>query len=190
MPASPLKDEVRRAALACRDGLTDSARAIAAAALAARALPVPSGSGVVVAGYAPFRTELDPRPLMRALAAKGTHLALPRMEGRAAPLVFHAWTLDAPLITGPYGIAEPSPASPVCDPDIVLVPLAGFDRAGHRLGYGAGFYDRTLAALRARKRVVAIGLAFAVQEVDAVPHDPHDERLDFVATERETMAVG
>ncbi|TAK48666.1 MAG: 5-formyltetrahydrofolate cyclo-ligase [Xanthobacteraceae bacterium] len=187
MPAGPTKDDLRRAALIRRDAVSGDARAAAAEAVAVRPFPVSVTAGLVVAGYYPIRSEFDPRPLMRRLARRGAKLALPRMERRGAPLVFHAWNERAALVAGPFGILEPAADAPVCGPDIVLVPLAAFDRAGHRLGYGAGFYDRTLLDARAHKSVTAIGLAFAAQEVETVLAGPHDERLDVILTEREVI---
>jgi 5-formyltetrahydrofolate cyclo-ligase family len=105
------------------------------------------------------------------------------------PLAFRRWSPGDPLSDGPLGLREPPPDAPALDPDLLFVPLAAFDRAGHRLGYGAGYYDATLAA-RAAKRPLAIGLAFSTQEVERVPAEPHDHPLAFVITERETIACG
>jgi 5-formyltetrahydrofolate cyclo-ligase len=189
MSASPAisKNDLRAAALARRGMLGVEARADAARALAARGLPVDMASGAIVSGYWPIRNEIDPMPLMRHLGARGAHLALPVITGRDRPLIFRAWTADAHLERGKLGIMEPSPQSSVVEPDIVLVPLAAFDRAGHRIGYGAGHYDRSLGQLRASKPVVAIGLAFAVQEIETIPALPHDARLDYVLTEDRTI---
>ena len=120
---------------------------------------------------------------MRALAARGAKLALPAVMARGKSLAFRAWSLDDRLLLGPLGILEPSPAATEVVPDIMLVPLAAFDRFGHRIGYGAGHYDYTLAHLRKVKAVISIGLAFAAQEIEAVPALAHDERLDYVLTE-------
>jgi 5-formyltetrahydrofolate cyclo-ligase len=184
-PAS--KNDLRAAALARRGALSGEARAAAAQAILARAFPVEIVGGAIVSGYWPIRNELDPRPLMRHLAAEGAQLALPVIIGRDQPLIFRAWTVEAPLLRGQLGIMEPPPQSKVVEPDIVLVPLAAFDRAGHRIGYGAGHYDRTLQRLRTSKTIVAIGLAFAVQEIEAIPTLPHDVRLDYVLTEDRTI---
>jgi 5-formyltetrahydrofolate cyclo-ligase len=181
------KDDLRAAALARRHALSAQARAGAAQAVAAGAFPVDVAPGAIVSGYWPIRSEIDPMPLMRQLASRGAQLALPVIIGRDQPLKFRAWTADAQLLRGPFGIMEPSPQSAVVEPDIVLVPLAAFDRAGHRIGYGAGHYDRTLARLRQSKPAVAIGLGFSVQEIAAVPALAHDVRLDLVLTEGETM---
>jgi 5-formyltetrahydrofolate cyclo-ligase len=122
-------------------------------------------------------------PLLRNLAGQGARLALPAVMARGKSLAFRAWSPDDRLMLGPLGILEPSPAAAELIPDIMLIPLAAFDRAGHRIGYGAGYYDRTLEALRRQKTLVAIGLAFTVQEIPQVPALPHDVRLDYVLTE-------
>jgi 5-formyltetrahydrofolate cyclo-ligase len=125
---------------------------------------------------------------MRKLAGAGATLALPVIAGRGKPLTMRAWRWNEPLAAGQWGIREPKPDAMEVEPDILLVPLLAFDRSGHRIGYGAGYYDLTIARLRARKPVTAIGLAFAAQEVSAVPTTPHDERLDLVLTENEAIA--
>ena len=177
------KADLRSAALAKRDALSDKKRAAAAKALASRGLPIAIAPGTVVAGYSPIRNEIDPFPLMRTLAAQGARLALPAVMARGKSLAFRAWSVDDRLTLGPLGIPEPSPAAAEILPDIVLLPLAAFDRAGHRVGYGAGHYDFTLAHLRKLKPVAAIGLAFALQEIELVPALSHDVALDYVLTE-------
>jgi 5-formyltetrahydrofolate cyclo-ligase len=186
MSATPSKGDLRTAALARRDALSVEERAAAAQAIAARGLPLAIKPGTVVAGYSPIRNEIDPAPLMQTLAAKGARLALPVVPARGKSLIFRAWTPNARLMLGPLGILEPSPAAAELVPDIVLVPLAAFDRAGHRIGYGAGHYDFTLDHLRKRK-TLSIGLAFAAQEIPAVPAASHDVQLDLVLTENETI---
>ena len=183
MPAGPSKSDLRTAALAARDALSSDQRAAAAVAVAARGLPVAIAPGAIVSAYSPIRSELDPAPLMRALASQGAWLALPAVLARGKALAFRAWSPGDRLMLGPLGILEPSPAAAEVIPDILLVPLAAFDRLGHRIGYGAGHYDFTLAHLRKVKPITAIGLAFAAQEIDAVPALQHDERLDYVLTE-------
>ncbi|MGO8908326.1 MAG: 5-formyltetrahydrofolate cyclo-ligase [Bradyrhizobium sp.] len=183
LPAGQSKSELRARALAARDALSSEQRAAGALAVAARGLPVEIAPGMVVSGYAPIRGEIDPAPLMRALDAQGARLALPAVLARGKSLAFRAWSPNDRLMLGPLGILEPSPAAAEVIPDILLVPLAAFDRLGHRIGYGAGHYDHTLAHLRKVKPIVAIGLAFVAQEIDAVPALQHDERLDYVLTE-------
>ena len=187
MSSSPSKGDLRSAALARRDALSDEQRAAAAEAVAKRGMPLSIKPGAVVAGYSPIRSELDPTPLMRTLAAQGAQLALPAITARGKSLVFRAWSPGDRLMLGSLGIPEPSPAAAELVPDIMLAPLAAFDRAGHRIGYGAGHYDVTLAHLRKGKAVTAIGLAFAVQEIKAVPTQPHDVALDYVLTEKQAF---
>jgi 5-formyltetrahydrofolate cyclo-ligase len=182
-PASPSKGKLRASALAARDRLSNRQRASAAEAVAKRGLPLEIASGTIVSGYSPIRNEIDPAPLMRALALQGARLALPAVLARGKSLAFRAWSLSDRLMLGPLGIPEPSPAAAELVPDIVLVPLAAFDRLGHRIGYGAGHYDHTLAYLRKQKPITAIGLAFATQEIEAVPALQHDVALDYVLTE-------
>jgi 5-formyltetrahydrofolate cyclo-ligase len=187
VPASASKADLRAAALATRDALSGERRAAAAQAIALRGLPIELSPGAVVSGYAPIRSELDPAPLMRELAARGARLALPSITARGQALRFRLWHAHDRLLPGPLGILEPSPAAAEITPDIVLVPLAAFDRAGHRIGYGAGHYDRTLAQLRKSRAVTAIGLAFAAQEVKTVPALQHDVALDYVLTETQVF---
>jgi 5-formyltetrahydrofolate cyclo-ligase len=181
------KADLRAAALAARDALTLEQRGAAAQAVAERGPPIEITRGVIVSGYSPIRSEIDPVPLMRKLAAQGAQLALPAVMARGKSLAFRAWSPSDRLMLGPLGILEPSPAATELIPDIMLVPLAAFDRAGHRIGYGAGHYDYTLAHLRKLKHIVAVGLAFAAQEIVAVPALPHDVALDYVLTETEVL---
>lgn len=160
-----------------------SATAPGAAETLARAYTVTSVPRVV-AGTFPMRSELDPRPLMRRLEALGASLALPRTPRRGQPLTFHRWDSETRLVTSRFGVTEPSEETPLVTPDLVLVPLLAFDRTGARLGYGGGYYDVTLAALRSAGPAFALGLAFAAQELESVPNEPHDVRLDAVLTER------
>jgi 5-formyltetrahydrofolate cyclo-ligase len=184
---SVTKSDLRAAALARRDVLAPEQRSAAADGVAARAFPVEAMSGQTVAGYSPIRSEFDPGPLMRALARRGADLALPVIVARDRPLLFRTWSPEATLVRGQLGILEPAADAPVVVPDILLVPLAAFDRAGHRIGYGAGHYDRTFAQLRRVKPILAVGLAFSVQQVALVPALPHDVRLDYIMTERDTI---
>ncbi len=140
-----------------------------------------------VSGYWPLRDELDPRPILSALATRGQRLCLPVVVESGALLVFRGWKPDVSLEPAAFGTQVPGADCPVLEPDLLLVPLLAFDRRGFRLGYGGGFYDRTLATLRGRRPVLAVGLAFAAQEVDAVPVEAGDEPLDRIVTEREVM---
>jgi 5-formyltetrahydrofolate cyclo-ligase len=181
------KAALRREALARRDALPADMRQAAAETITSRAFPLEVGSRVRVSGFSPFGSEINPLPLMRRLAERGARLALPVVVGRGRPLVFRAWAFGEPLAKGVWGIREPPPEAAEVDPDILLVPLAAFDRAGHRIGFGAGYYDLTLADLRARKPIVAVGLAYAAQEIPAVPATARDARLDLMLTEREVI---
>jgi 5-formyltetrahydrofolate cyclo-ligase len=185
--ANSSKADLRTAALAAREALSAEQRAAAAQAIAARKLPFEITPGTIVSGYSPIRSEIDPVPLMRQLAERGAQLALPAVMARGKSLAFRAWSPSDRLMLGPLGILEPSPAAAELIPDIMLVPLAAFDRLGHRIGYGAGHYDFTLAHLRKVKPITAIGLAFAAQEIEAVPALSHDVALDYVLTETEAF---
>ena len=166
----------RRAARAADDG-----GAAEAAAEHFRTLRLHTGAAVI-SGYRPIRTELDPTPLMLSLIEAGHRLCVPVIEGRGRPLRFREWTPGARMAEGPFG-AEVPEAGDWLEPSLLIAPLLAFDRAGRRLGYGGGFYDRTLARLRARRRTLAVGFAYAAQQVPEVPTDPTDERLDAVVTE-------
>jgi 5-formyltetrahydrofolate cyclo-ligase len=181
------KKELRQAALAKRDALPAAERAAAAEAIAERVFPILIPAGAIVSGYSPMKSELNPVPLMRMLADFGAQLALPAVQGRGKPLIMRAWSFGAPLVSGVWGIREPAADAPEVFPDIMLVPLAAFDRSGQRIGYGAGYYDMTIARIRAMKPVTAIGLAFAAQEADKVPAEPHDSPLDLVLTEKDVI---
>jgi 5-formyltetrahydrofolate cyclo-ligase len=182
-PPIQTKIELRIAALARRSALGEAYRDAAGRALANHVFPLPMPPGAIVAGYSPIRSEIDPVPLMQSLAARGAELALPVIIARDEPLLFRAWDTANALVAGSLGILEPSPDALQLIPDILLVPLAAFDRAGHRIGYGAGHYDRTFARLRGIKPFTAIGLAFDTQEIGTIPMQPHDVALDYVLTE-------
>jgi 5-formyltetrahydrofolate cyclo-ligase len=181
------KAELRRTVLARREALPVAARVAAAEALAARGLPIEVPQGAIVSVYSPLKSEISPVPLMRRLAEAGAKLALPVVVGRGHPLTMRAWAFGEALGSGVWGIREPKPEAPEVFPDILVVPLVAFDRAGYRLGYGAGYYDMTIARLRGIKKISAIGIAFAAQEVAELPKNEHDEKLDFVLTEREVI---
>jgi len=143
--------------------------------------------GTVVAGYLPIGDEIDPRPLLRWLRGAGHAIALPRIVRTQAPLAFRGWNEGDPLEDGPFGTRQPADAAPDLVPEVLILPMLAFDRRGFRLGYGGGYYDRTLAVLRGRRAVTAVGVAYAAQEVAAVPADRHDQPLDWVVTEREAI---
>jgi 5-formyltetrahydrofolate cyclo-ligase len=181
------KAELRAKALAKREALSEKKRSAAAAKLAKRGLPFELLPGSVVSGYSPIRSEIDPMPLLARLAEEGARLALPCVTARGQSLVFRLFHPNDRLMLGPLGIPEPSPAAAEVIPDIMLTPLAAFDRLGHRIGYGAGHYDFTFAHLRKTKQIIGVGLAFAVQEIEAVPALAHDVPLDFVLTESDVF---
>jgi len=179
----PSKADLRAAALAKRDAMSPEQRDAAAETIARRGLPFEIAPGAVISGYSPIRNELDPAPLMRKLAGLGARLALPSVTARGHSLIFRAWSPGERLMLGALGIPEPSPAAAEVLPDVMLVPLAAFDRLGHRIGYGAGHYDFTFAHLRKMKPIIGVGLAFAAQETRAIPALSHDVALDYVLTE-------
>jgi 5-formyltetrahydrofolate cyclo-ligase len=181
------KADLRKSATARRDALPAALRGQAAQAIAARGLPVEVKPGAIVSGFSPLKSEINPVPLMRRFTDAGAALALPVVKGRGHPLTMRAWSFGAPLNTGQWGIREPPPEAPEVFPDMLIVPLLAFDRRGFRIGYGAGYYDMTLARLRGMKPVVAMGIAFATQEVADVPISPRDARLDLVLTEQEVI---
>ena len=147
------------------------------------------GPGSVVAGYWPIVTELDDRPLLARLDERGVICALPVVVSAGAPLQFRRWRPLDELEPGVLGTSHPLVTTPEVVPDVVLAPLLAFDGEGYRLGQGGGYYDRTLAAMRSRGAVTAVGVGFAVQRVDAVPRSANDERLDWILTEEMLMQV-
>jgi len=189
-PEAALKADLRRAALARRAALPPEARAAFSVMLKARgvALAIRHEARAVSAFY-PIRDEPDALALLAALATWEIETALPVTGARGAPLVFRRWRPGEPTVPGQLRIPEPPPHAPALDPDLLFVPLAAFDRRGHRIGYGAGHYDLTLAKLKARKPIVAVGVAYGVCEVEAVPDEAHDQPLDYVLTDRELIEV-
>ncbi|MEO1329490.1 MAG: 5-formyltetrahydrofolate cyclo-ligase [Pseudomonadota bacterium] len=183
-PIAAEKAAARRAAFAARkQAHAEGGPAAAEAAAAAFLDAVPVGAGEIVSGYRPIRTEIDPTPLMTALIARGATLAVPVIEGPGLPLSFRVWTPESRMIEGPFKAEIPADGATV-EPTLLIAPLVAFDADFYRLGYGGGFYDRTLERLRARRPTRAIGLAYAAQEVPAAPREPTDQPLDGVATER------
>ena len=182
------KKQLRASAKAARRAAAASDRAAGGqAATALSELFLASGAateGRVVSGYWPMGDEMDPRPLLGALAALGCRLVLPALRGPDQPLDFRRWSPGEPLVAAGFGTQEPAVDQPCLDPQVLLVPLLAFDAEGYRLGYGGGFYDRSLARLRAAGDILAVGIAFADQQVDRVPRDDNDQRLDWLVTER------
>ena len=146
--------------------------------------------GTIVSGYFPVREEFDVMPLMSRLSRIGIKCCLPVIQRRSNPLIFRLWRPGVKLISNPYRIPEPGPESEEVMPNILLVPLLAFDSEGYRLGYGGGYYDQTLNSLRSKsKNLLAVGMAFMEQQVDHVPHNLMDARLDWVVTERGAMPI-
>lgn len=143
-----------------------------------------TGSGHTVSGFWPFRDEINLRPLLHKAHERGATVCLPVVVARRQPLVFRRWTPETEMQVAAFGVEIPPDDAEVCRPDILLVPMLAFDRAGYRLGYGGGFYDRTLSELRASGEALALGVAFAGQEVARVPRGPDDERLDAIITDQ------
>jgi len=170
------KAEARAAALAARTAMPGAGEALRDVILR-EAPPLP---GALIGGFWPMGEEIDTRPLLEALHARGHAIALPVTTPRGQPLVFRPWFPGAAMASGVFGTRHPAEGEPV-SPDWLIVPLLAFDRRGARLGYGGGYYDRTLALL---PNAITIGVAYADQEVPEVPIGPHDVLLHAVATER------
>lgn len=145
------------------------------------------GPTVTVSGFLPIGSEIDTRPLLRKVLAQGGDICLPAVIERDHPLQFRQWRDGDPLIDEDFGTKAPAPTAKTVEPDILIVPLLAFDRAGYRLGYGGGFYDRSLEQLRRSKTVLAVGVAYAGQETGSVPRDENDQPLDWIVTEREAF---
>lgn len=179
--STSLKAKTRKAAFAARrrvHSTDENAAVLVRDHLLASRLHV---GAKVVAGYRPIRTEIDPTPLMEAMHRAGHRITVPVIPGEGQPLEFHEWWPGAPMQEGAFGAEVPVDAH-VLIPDLLIVPMLAFDRAGWRLGYGGGFYDRTLEGLRARRRITALGLAYDAQEIPEVPVEPTDQRLDAILT--------
>ena len=188
------KARIRVDARANRDALSSGLGAAATVGVAARFMSTldlvgQTGIGTVVAGYMPIGSEVDPQTLLRRIDARGSVICLPDVAATAAPLVFRRWDIGDALTTGAYGIQVPDAAAQPVSPELLLVPLLAFDRAGHRLGYGGGFYDRTIAELRKGKEIITVGLAFSGQVRDDLPVGPHDMHLDWIVTESAALRV-
>lgn len=188
---SPLaleKDTLRRQALSRRAALSEIARIENSLMLAEHAGALPIAGGAVVSGFWPIRDEIDPRPLMDRLRSKGHPLCLPVV---ADPnLIFRTLERGAELVPAGFGTVAPGPEAATVQPQVLLMPLAGFDGRGNRIGYGRGHYDTAIAALEKTGPLLCIGLAFAAQEVDRVPVEAHDKPLDGILTELGYRAFG
>jgi 5-formyltetrahydrofolate cyclo-ligase len=181
-----VKAAARKQAITLRDTIPAARRAAMAKAVARLDLPFLARRATVSA-YHPMGSEFDVLPLMSRIAGLGHATALPVVTGRNQPLRFHAWAPGEPTLRGVRDIPVPASGAAELVPDLLLVPFLQFDRQGFRLGYGAGFYDLTLAALRAVKDILAVGIGFSAQEVAHVPRAGHDQRLDAIFTEREII---
>lgn len=179
-----LKKAARRAAFARRKAAYDSAAGGRAGLLSS---VLAGHRGVSLAGYMAIQTEIDPLPAMEEAAAYGA-VGVPVIEAAGRPLRFSKWSPGCPLRDGPFGAKIPE-VDVFFEPEILIVPLVAFDRAGGRLGYGGGFYDRTLELLRAKRATLAIGFAFAAQEASGLPLEPTDQPLDLVVTEKEIITL-
>ena len=178
-----VKDAARTAAYAVRKEAFARGQGQAAEILADY---LAQHAGKVLSGYMPMRTEIDPLP---AMAAHQGVVGVPIIPGKAVPLRFREWTPGCELVAGAFGAMIPASGVTV-EPEVLIVPLLTFDARGYRLGYGGGYYDHTLEMLRARRPTLAVGFAFAAQEVDEVPTEPTDQRLDAVVTENGLRLFG
>jgi 5-formyltetrahydrofolate cyclo-ligase len=191
MSLAEIKRLARSKATLIRSEVHESAKPGAGAVLAKRGLPVARNThGNVISAFHSFGSEISTFELFDRLVTDGWTTALPVVMAKNTPLVFRQWAPGDALVIGRWDIKVPPEAAPEVLPDVLLVPLLAFDRQGYRLGYGGGFYDRTLEKLRTQKPVTAIGIAYAGQEVDEVPRDAYDQRLDWIMTEKETFKCG
>jgi 5-formyltetrahydrofolate cyclo-ligase len=178
----PTKAAIRKAVLAKRNAASPEWREMASGDIARHALALAaSGPGGAVAGYWPYKSEADPRPLMEQLGRYGRPLALPVIIH--PDVIFRRWIEGVELVDAGFGTLGPDPTADETTPAVLLVPLAAFDRRGNRIGWGEGHYDRVIARLRAAGELMTIGIAFSFQEVEEIPAEPHDMPLDAVATE-------
>jgi 5-formyltetrahydrofolate cyclo-ligase len=186
---APAKRKMREAARAARAAAHADAAASAREALQRHGLDFLKRAPGIVSGFVPYESEIDLTGLFERLAGEGWTTCLPVVIAKGQPLEFRPWRPGGGLEEGVWGIPVPPASAGTVKPDVLLVPLLAFDAHGYRLGYGGGFYDRTLKALRREKEVCAVGVAFAAQEVDAVPHEAHDEPLDWILTENGARKV-
>lgn len=186
----PSKEELRQQARVRRAQLKaaapDAGRRVAENFLA----KIPLRKNSVIAGYIAAHDELDPAESIASLRGRGHKLALPRVAAKGVPLAFHLWREDASPVKGAYGLFEAAPDWPLIKPDVLLVPLLAFDEEGYRLGYGGGYYDRSLLALRKTGPLLAVGLAYDGQRVAHIPSDATDEKLDWAVTEKAARKFG
>jgi 5-formyltetrahydrofolate cyclo-ligase len=184
-----VKAQARKDATQLRRGAHDAAKDEAPLLLASHPFPVSPKTGAsVVSAFFPYQSEIDTRPLLGKLAGEGWTTCLPIVIAQGEPLVFRRWMPGEPTVPGIWNIPRPSDDAEQMEPDVLMVPMLAFDRKGYRLGYGGGFYDRTLEMLRRKKKTVAIGVAYAAQEMSSVPHGAHDQTMNFIMTEKGTFS--
>lgn len=184
-----VKAQARKDASKARRAAHEAAKDDASALLASQRFPVtPKAGASIVSGFFPYQSEIDTRLLLGKLAGEGWTTCLPIVIAPGEPLVFRRWKPGEPTVSGIWNIPRPRDDAEIVEPDVLMVPMLAFDRKGFRLGYGGGFYDRTLEMLRKKKSIVAIGVAYGAQEVERVAHGPHDQPLDFVMTEKGVFA--
>lgn len=181
------KAVLRRAALGRRREIHQKSAASAAAKLAERLSDEIDRTHKTIAGYWPIGNEIDCRPALEEMAAIGHDIVLPVVAGQGQVLLFRQWKPGETLESGPFGTSHPGRRALVRTPDLLLLPLVAFDQVGHRLGYGAGYYDRTLWALRRDGGVLAVGVGYDEQEIEHIPADDHDEIMDAVVTDQRTL---
>lgn len=182
------KDALRKQALARRKTMDELERIEKSLQLVDHHDTLPLPAGAIVAGFWPIRDEIDPRPLLDRLRQKGHRLTLPVMTGPS--LIFRSLERDTELVSAGFGCREPGPDAKELRPDVLLMPLAGFDADGNRIGYGRAYYDNTIAGLEKNGSVLCIGVAFSVQEVDRVPTEAHDKPLHGILTEQGYRSFG
>ena len=182
------KDLLRRKALERRKSMNEIERIEKSLVLVEHVEALPLAGGATVAGFWPIRDEIDPRPLLDTLRVRGHTLCLPAIVSTG--LVFRRLERDTDLVPAGFGTLEPAPSVPEVRPDVLLMPLAGFDGQGNRIGYGKGHYDMAIAGLEKSGPVTCIGLAFALQEVDRVPAEAHDKPLNGILTEEGYRSFG
>jgi 5-formyltetrahydrofolate cyclo-ligase len=180
------KKAARIAAAKKREAAHAGLKGTAGLDLAMRGLPSGLQPGII-SGFHPYLSEISVLELLQRLASEGWVTALPVVVGKNEPLILRRWAPGEVLVSGLWGIQIPVDTAPEVSPDVLLVPMLAYDARGYRLGYGGGFYDRTLAKLRLAKKIVAIGVAYAAQETDDVPHDGHDQPMDWIMTEEKTF---
>ena len=191
MSLAEIKRQARSRAIIVRNDVHEAAKSGAGVGLAAQGLPVSrNAQNNIISAFHSVGTEISTVEFFDKLVAEGWTTALPVVVAKNTPLVFRQWAPGDKLVPGRWDIKVPPEMAPEVQPDVLLVPMLAFDRRGYRLGYGGGFYDRTLEKLRALKKVTAIGIAYAGQEIDTVPRDSHDQLLDWIMTERESIKCG